>query len=101
MAILLLLLTKAPLVHRFEHEHPNLGCLALWVLGMLSYRQDARHRGPWWAILSQTLAVVSLIALVVFGFTANSWPNFLIAPPLLWLQIQFTKRWWSRPGAWW
>ena len=53
------------------------------------------------AVLSQVFAVICLIALVVFGFTRGSWPNFVIAAPLIWLHVQFTRRWWTRPGAWW
>lgn len=99
--LLLLLLTKGPLMERLADQYPILGCLAVWAAAMFSYHQDARRRDPWWAILSQTLAVVSLIALVVFGFTRRSWPNFLIALTLVWLHTQLSRRWWARPGAWW
>jgi hypothetical protein len=98
---ILLFLTKSPLIDHLEYEYPTLGCVAVWVVGMLSYHQDARDRDHWWAFLSQTLAVVPLIGIVVFGFTHKSWLNFLIALPLVWLHIQFTRRWWARPGHWW
>lgn len=101
-ALLLLLLTKGTLIDRLGREYITLACLAGWAVGMLSYRQDVRYRDPLgFAIPSQILAVVSLIALVVFGFTRRSWPNFLIALPLVWLHIQLTRRWWARPSAWW
>jgi hypothetical protein len=93
--------THGSLVERLGREYPTLGSLAVWIAGMLSYHQDAKHHDPWWAILSQTLAVVCVIAIVVFGFTRGLWLNFLIAPLLAWLHIQFTKRWWIRRGAWW
>jgi hypothetical protein len=57
------------------------------------------HRG--FGVLSQMFAVICLIALVIFGFTHNEWPNFVIATALIYLHIQFTKRWKARPGAWW
>jgi len=82
-------------------KYPTLFLLIAWGVAMLSYHQDARARDPSWAILSQIFAVVCLVALVVFGFTHRSWPNFVIAPVLIWLHVQFTKRWWARPGAWW
>jgi hypothetical protein len=94
-------LTHGPLIVRFGHEYPTVASLALWVVGMLSYHQDAKRHDPWWAILSQILAVVSVIAIVVFGFTRGFWLNFLIAAPLTLLHLQFTKRWWVRPGGWW
>ena len=53
VAILFLLVTKGPLIDRLEHEDPTLGCLAVWAVGIFSYRQDARHHDPWWAFLSQ------------------------------------------------
>lgn len=86
---------------RLEHEYPTAVILVGWLVGMLSYHQDAKHRDRWWAVLSQTLSIVCLIAIVVFGFTQRLWLNFLIAPPLAWLHIQFTKHWWTRPGTWW
>ncbi len=101
IGVLLFAFTDGPLIDRLEHDYPTLASVAMWVVGMLSYHQDAKRHDPWWAILSQTLAVVCLIAVVVFGFTNGSWLNFVIVPPLAWLHVQFTKRWWIRPGAWW
>jgi hypothetical protein len=89
------------LVDRLAHEYPTTAILVGWSVGMLSYHQDAKRHDPWWAVLSQTLSIVCLIAIVVFGFTQRLWLNFLIAPPLAWLHIEFTKRWWARPGKWW
>lgn len=99
--VLVLLVTEWPLISRLDDEYPILGCVAFWTVGILSYRQDAKRHDLSWAVLSQILAVASLIALAVFGFTRRSWPNFLIAVPLVWLHIQLTRRWWARPGAWW
>ncbi|MGA2632018.1 MAG: hypothetical protein ABSG54_17630 [Terriglobia bacterium] len=83
------------------HQYPTLYTLTGWGIGMLSYHQDAKRHYVGWAILSQILAIVCLVGLVVLGFTHSSWPNFVIAPALIWLHVQFTKRWWARPGAWW
>ncbi|MGB8989827.1 MAG: hypothetical protein WCC37_24730, partial [Candidatus Sulfotelmatobacter sp.] len=69
--------------------------LAAWAIGMLSYHQDATRHDLSWAFLSQWLAVASLINTFVLGFSHSSWPNLLVAIPLLWLHIQFTKRWWA------
>jgi uncharacterized protein (DUF486 family) len=82
-------------------QHPTLLVLIGWGIGMLSYHQDSKRHYVGWAVLSQAFALVCLIALVAFGFTHRFWPNFVIAPPLLWMHIQFTKRWWAKPGAWW
>jgi hypothetical protein len=90
-----------PIIDAFFAQHPTVLSLVVWAVGMLSYHQDAKHHDPSWTIFSQTLAIVGLTALVVFGFTHKSWPNFVIAPPLIWLHFQFTKRWWAKPGAWW
>ena len=90
-----------PLVVHFGHEHPIVAALAFWVVGMLSYHQDARRQDRSWAILSQTLAVVCLIAMFVFAFAHKLWPNLLIALPFVWLHVEFTRRWWTRPGRWW
>jgi hypothetical protein len=60
---------------------------------MLSYRQDVKHPDWGFGTLSQIIAVVSVIALLVFGFSHRSWPNFVIVPALVWLQIELPKRW--------
>jgi hypothetical protein len=101
MGVLAFAITHGSLMDRIGNAYPTLASLAVWVAGMLSYHQDAKRRDPWWAILSQTLAVVCVIAIMVFGFSRGLWVNFLIAPLLAGLQIQFTKRWWANPGAWW
>jgi hypothetical protein len=101
VAILVFAFSHGALVDRLGHEYPTTFILAVWVVGMLSYHQDAKRHDPWWSILSQTLSIVCLIAIVVFGFTHRLWLNFLIAPSLAWLHFQFTKRWWTRPGTWW
>jgi hypothetical protein len=101
IVLLVFAFTHGSLIDRMEREYPTMAVLTAWAAGMLSYHQDTKFQNGSWAFLSQILAVASLIALVVFGFTHRLWPNFLIAPPLLWLHIQFTKRWWVRPGAWW
>ncbi len=31
-------------------------------------------------------------ALVVLGFTHRSWANFVVALPLIWMHVEFTKR---------
>src|SRR3970040_1864988 len=84
----------------FEN-YPTISLLAGWTLGMLSYHQDAKRHDAGWAVWSQIFAVVCLIAVVVFGFAHRSWLNLVIAVPLIWLHVQFTRRWWARPGAWW
>jgi hypothetical protein len=82
-------------------HHPTVSIVCFWGIGMLSYHQDAKHRLGGWAVISQILSSMSLIALVVFGFTHRDRWNFLIVPILIYLQFQFTRRWWARPGAWW
>lgn len=101
LALLVLMLTHGRLVESVLSEYPTLSALAAWAGGMLSYHQDAKRHGLGWAICSQILAIVGLVALLAFGFKYKTWPNFLIAPPLAWLQIQFTRRWWAKPGRWW
>ncbi len=93
--------THGPLIDRFGHQHATVAFVTAWVVGMLSYHQDAKCHDLWWAVPSQTLAVACMVVIVVFGFAHGLWANFLIAPPLAWLHVQFTKRWWRRPGAWW
>jgi hypothetical protein len=95
------LLVMFPWVDRFIVEYPTLALIIGWATGMLSYHQDAKRHYVTWAILSQTFAGICLIALVVFGLKRGSWPNLVVAPALIWLQIQFTRRWWVRRGAWW
>jgi len=101
VSVLAFALSHRQFVDRLGHEYPTAAILVGWLVGMLSYHQDAKHRDWRWAVLSQTFSIVCLIALVVSGFTQRLWLNFLIAPPLAWLHIQFTKRWWTRPGTWW
>lgn len=81
-------------------KHETVSLLCLWGIAMLSYHQDVRLKTGF-GILSQILAVVSLIAFVVFGFTHREWWNFLIVSALAWFHVQFMKRWSARPGAWW
>jgi hypothetical protein len=90
-----------PLIDRLQRAYPTAAILVTWAIGMLSYHQDAKRHILPAAILSQILAVASLVALIVFGFTQQLWLNLLIAPVLIWLHIQFTRRWWAKPGAWW
>jgi hypothetical protein len=101
VSVLVFVFTHGSFVGRLQREYPTMALLFLWLLGMLSYHQDAKGHDPWWAVLSQTLSIVCVVAIVVFGFTQRLWLNLLIAPPLAWLHIQFTKRWWARPGTWW
>ena len=101
VAFLAFMFTHGPWVDHVMAVHPTLSALAGWGGGMLSYHQDAKRHGLGWALLSEIFAVACLVALVVLGFRHGAWANFLIAPALAWLQFQFTKRWWARPGAWW
>ena len=82
------------------HTYPSVFAIFGWVLEMLSYQQNIKHKTGF-GILSQVLAVICMVALVVFGFTRGSWVNFLIVPALAWLQIQFIRRLRARPGTWW
>lgn len=84
-----------------DRMSPSMVAVVGWVVATLSYHQDAKHRLHGWAAVSQIFSVTCLIALLVFGFTRREWWNFVILPPLAWLQVQFTRRWWERPGAWW
>lgn len=81
--------------------HPGTVAAVGWVAGILSYHQDAKYRLKEWAMVSQVLSLVCLIALLAFAFTRNEWWNFLIVPALGWLQIECSRRWWARPGMWW
>lgn len=81
-------------------EHSTVALLSLWGIAMLSFHQDAKLKTGF-GILSQTLAVVSLIAVAVFGFARGEWWNFLIVAAMAWVHVQFTRRWSARPGAWW
>ncbi len=86
---------------RLARAHATTVLIVVWGIAMLSYHQDARSRLASWARVSQFLAIVCLIGLVVFGFTHRAWLNFAIAIPLTWLHIELSKRWRARPGAWW
>jgi hypothetical protein len=81
--------------------HPSIIAVVGWIAGMLSYHQDVRYDLRSWGIVSQLFAIICLTALLVFVFTRGEWWNLLIVPPLIWLHVQFTKRWSARPGAWW
>lgn len=81
--------------------HPSVVAMCGWVVGILSYHQDAKHRLKQWGIVSQIFSITCLVALLVFGFMHDEWWNFLVVCALGWLHIQCTKRWWARPGAWW
>ena len=63
---------------------------------MLSYYQDAKRHDLAWGILSQFVAVVSLLSIIVIGVMHRAWPNFLLAPVLVYVQIQLTRRWWAQ-----
>jgi hypothetical protein len=90
-----------PWLDELVDQYPTIARLVAWGVGMLSYHQDAKHRLVSWAILSQMFACACLFSLLTVWFTHRSWPTFVIAPPLIWVHVQFTKRWWARPGAWW
>ena len=81
-------------------RHETVSALCVWGIAMLSYHQDVKLKTGF-GVLSQILAVVSLIALVVFGVTRGEWWNFLIVVVFAWLHIQLTRRWMARPDAWW
>jgi hypothetical protein len=81
-------------------RHETVPLVCLWGIAMFSYHQDVKLKTGF-GMLSQILAVVSLIAFVVFGVTHGEWWNFLIVSALAWLHVQFTRRWLARPGAWW
>ena len=96
-----LVFTQGRMIHLLETQYPTAASLAGWGIGMLSYHQDSRYHIVGSAILSQIFAFVCLTALVVLGFTHRSWANFVVALPVIWMHVEFTKRWWKRPGAWW
>jgi hypothetical protein len=101
ISLAVLLFTHGSAYNSLWSHHQTVVLLGMWGVGMMSFRQDAERHGLGWAVLSQFLAGVAVIALIVFGFKSRFWPNFLAAALLAWLQMQFTKRWWARPGAWW
>jgi hypothetical protein len=86
---------------RLLSKHEPIPAISLWALWMFSYRQDAGCRSMGWLILSQMVAITALIGLAVFGFTDREWWNFILLPVLVWLHVEFTRRWWARPDAWW
>jgi len=96
-----LVFTQGRMIDLLETQYPTAASLAGWRIGMLSYHQDSRHHIVGSAILSQIFAFVCLTGLVVLGFTHRSWANFVVALPVIWMHVEFTKRWWKRPGAWW
>ena len=101
LALVVIIATHRSLLGNLMGLYPTASLIALWVAAMLSYHQDAKHHCLGWAIWSQIFATACLVAMVVFGFKYGRGFNFLIALPFVWLQFQFTKRWWARPGAWW
>jgi hypothetical protein len=82
-------------------NHPSVVLALMWAIAMLSYHQDVKHPRYRFGLLSQMVAVTCLVAIVFFSFTHGEWWNFLIVAALLWLHVQFTRRWRARPSAWW
>ena len=80
--------------------HSTLLLIVGWVAGMWNYHEYMRVPSPWY-LSTQLLSVICLMGLLVYGVTQGQWWNFLVVPVLAWLQIQLTKRWSTRPGAWW
>jgi len=101
LALLIFLWTRGEHATELMREHRTASCLIGWAVGMLSYRQEASGQPRSFAYLSQFFACIMVIALVVFLFKYRDWANLFILPPVIWLHIEFTKRWWARPGAWW
>jgi len=101
LALVVIIATHRSLMGNLMDRYPTASLIALWAVAMLSYHQDAKHHCLGWGIWSQIFATACLAAMVVFGFKYGRWLGLLIAPPFLWLQFQFTRRWWARPGAWW
>ena len=85
---------------RLIDRYPSASVAFVWMLAMVSYQQDVKHRTGF-GILSQILATVCMIAIGVFGFTHRVWLNYILAPILLGVQIELTRRWKARPGGWW
>lgn len=86
---------------RILSGHATIPAVLLWAVWMLSYHQDATSRSMGWLIVSQMAAIMGLIGLAIFGVTDREWWNFILLPILAWLHVEFTRRWWARPGAWW
>lgn len=101
IVLTIFLFAQNSFIYRVDREYPTVFFLFGWAVGMLSYHQDVRLDFKQWAFLSQLFSVICLIEIVVFGFTRGVWINFLIAPPMIWVHIQLSRRWWARPGAWW
>ena len=81
-------------------SHETISLLCLWTIAMLSYHQDLRLKTGF-GLISQVLAVTSLLAFVAFGFMHGAWWDFPIAAALAWFHVQFVRRWSARPGSWW
>ena|SRR5689334_4637454 len=79
-------------------SHPTTSYLALWAIAMLSYYQDATRRHWGFGVISQVIGYVSLISIAVMGFMDKRWPDFVIAPVMIALQVWLTRRW-SRRGS--
>lgn len=80
-------------------NYPSIAMVWMWAIAMLSYHQDVKHPRYGLGLLSQTVAVTSLAAIMFFGLTQREWWDFLIVAVLVWFHVQFTRRWIARPGA--
>ena len=94
-----ILLTSS--IDRMFLAHPVVGLVGMWGIAMLSYHQDVKHPRYGFGPLSRMVAASSLIAIFILGFTRAEWWDFLIVSALAWLHFQLTRRWTTRPGAWW
>jgi hypothetical protein len=64
--------THDSLLVGLARKYPTTAALTIWAVGLLSYHQDAKHHDQWWAILSQILATVCVLAIIVFALPVGS-----------------------------
>ncbi|HVB85111.1 MAG TPA: hypothetical protein VNK23_00395 [Candidatus Dormibacteraeota bacterium] len=78
----------------FLARHLGIGLLLVWAVWTLSTQQDIRRRDSAGVVLSQFIALVALVALLITGITSRSWLNVALATGAVCVQFWLMARWW-------
>lgn len=83
-------------INRFVRLHPSPIVLACYVIFMLSAYDDVKQRDKRGAIFSGIVALISMIALMVYAISSSWWLGVAIGAAGIVLEWWFLNRWYSQ-----
>jgi len=90
----LLMFSAARWIADLFTTYPTASYLLASIVFLLNVREDSRHHHTVTAVLSVSLAAISLVALLITAITHGRWLSVSIGCVALCVELWFVKRWW-------